>query len=505
MSRLKVIIASAFLLIFPRVAAAEAQPDVMWVVTDGSTSFDLPPYAKSTARWKWQAAHADPRELARMKVEAARVVYGARQREFLAGRGTLEFFFQASMNLLESERAVAGSEAEQIIALEKHWARVRMCEDFNHWRFETNRIPIQDYMQSKHERLRAEIWLIEAIARNGKRPNMEGTHADWVAANPLDSRVKATAQYAEVMPDLVVGGELPSSVELAPQVAGGAAHDFNVKQLARARFEASGANMQELAKAKVEAAQVAYQAREREFMAGRGTQDFLFAASLALLESERAASDNNFDQQAALERYCARATLFYDVNNGRFEAGRIPIQDRADAKYKLLEGELWFADPGAKSGKVAVGGVLRAPQVHRSPTESPEFADWTHPLSNPLGSREFARAKFEAMSTDARTLALEKFYAANVALGGRFKEFLAGRGSLDFFLAPSLHLMESELALRDDKPSQVAAIERHWLQEKFAENLNWERYAAARIPIQDCAGSLHDRLKIELRLIEAKK
>jgi hypothetical protein len=307
------------------------------------------------------------------------------------------------------------------------------------------------------------------------------------------------------MPDLVVGGELPSSVELAPQFAGGAPHDFNVKQLAQARFEASGANMQELAKAKVEAAQVAYQAREREFMAGRGTQDFLFAASLALLESERAASDNNIDQQAALERYCARATLFYDVNNGRFEAGRIPIQDRADAKYKLLEGELWLADAGAKSGKVAVGGVLCAPQVHRRLTEPPEISDWIHPLTDPLGCREFARAKFEATSTDAKTLALEKFYAANVALGGRFKEFLAGRGSLDFLLDTSLHLMESELALRDDKASHVAAIERHWLQCKLAEDIDWERYVARRIPIQDCAWSMYERLKAELRLIEAKK
>jgi hypothetical protein len=511
MSRLKVVIASAFLLIFPRVAAAEAQPDVMWVVTYGYILFDLPPYEKSITRWKWQAAHADPRELARMRVEAARVVYAARQREFLAGRGTLEFLSQASLNLLESERAVAGSEAEQIIALEKHWALVRMCEDLNRWRYAANRIPIQDYMRSKYERLRAEIWLIEATARSGKRSNTEGTHADWVAANPLDSRLKATAQNAEMIPDLVVA-ELPSTAELATlgqqlltKVAGGAPHDFNVKQLAQARFDANGATLEELTRAKVKAAQVVEGAREREFLSGRGDQDFLFAASLALLDSERVAADNAIDQQAALERYCARANLFYDVNRERFEVGRLSIRDVADARYKHLESQIWLAEGSAKSGKVAVGGVLCAPQVHRRPTEPPEFADWTHPMADPLESREFARAKFEAMSTDARTLAQEKFYAANASLGYRFMEFLAGRGTLDFLVDTSRRLMESELALRDDKASHVAAIERHWLQCKLAEDINWERYVARRILIQDCAGSLHDRLKVELRLIEAKK
>jgi hypothetical protein len=508
MSGVKQVVASAFL-IFASAGAGQAEPDEVWEITYGFTSFDVPPHDLSTARWKWQAAHADPRELAKSKVEAARILYAARQYEFLRGRSTLQFFLQASLNLFEAERAVAASEAEQLIALNRYWARARMAEDVNRWRYLANKIQIYDYMQSKYERLRAEMWLVEARAMSAK--GMEGTYADWVSGNPLDSRATPTSPTGEV-PDLAVNGELPNSAQLGAlgqqllaQVAPDTPYDFSQKQLAQAAFEVNDANPRELAKAMVEAAQIAYGGREKEFLAGRGTLDFLLSASRELLAAERLASDNAIDQQAALERYCALATFFYDVSKERFEAGRVPIQDCADTNYKLLEGELWLADIRAKSRKPAIGGVLRAPQMQKPETNWPQCSLVPDVPAHPLESREFARAKFEAMSTDAKALARERYYAANVGLGARFKEFLAGRGTLDFLLDSSLRVMEAQLALSDNKVSQLAAIERHWIQTMLAEDINWGRYAASRIPIQDCAWTMYERLKVELRLAEAKK
>jgi hypothetical protein len=442
----------------------------------------LPP--ELLAQFAWEAVHADPRELARLKVEAARLVSWARQKEFLAGRGVLDFTLEASLNLLEAERAASGSEAEQLMAFEKHWARTKMIEDFNQMRYERQRIPIQDHMQSKYERLRGEIWLIEARARSGKGPNYEGTLVDAVVVDPLDLdaawNVQSMAQDAD-RPALGLG----------------------VKPLAQWRFQVNGAKLKELAGAKLEAAQIIFQEREKEFLQGRGTLDFLLEAALRLLQEELAASNTELDRQAALESYCVRAQLFFDINKERFDSARIPIQDLAETKYRLLEGEIWLAEARAKSGRPAIGGDVRAPQtlwrLYDRPGEKP------HVVGDPLESRDLARAQFEAVSTDPKALAHAKLDTARIAFEARVKEFLQGRGTLDFVLEASVRGIESELAQSDNLADRLAALERNWTQKKIGEIIAQERFESGRIPVQEYAGTVYERLKAEIRLIDAKK
>ena len=433
----------------------------------------LPP--KMLARLAWEAVHADPRDLARSKVEAARLVSGARQKEFLAGRGTLDYILESSRNLLESERAASGSAATQLIALERHWARTKMIEDVNNTRHEAKRIPIQDYMQSKYERLGAEISLIEARVKSGKALNMQGTYADVVAIDPLDADLAWEAQQ-----------ETPAAA---------AALGFSAKWLAQWRFEVGGANLVELAKAKLDAAKTVYEAREKEFMSGRGT--FLLEASLRLLEAERSVGDTEIEQQAALEGYCARAQQFEAINRKRFDSSRIPIQDWAETRYRLLEGEIWLAQARAKSGKAAIGGGIRAAM--------PLPGEKSHFIGDPLESRDWARAEFEAMSTDPSALVRAKLDAARIAFGARVKEFLRGSGTLDFVLESSLRVIDSELAQTDNQVDRLAALERHWTQKKIGEIIAVERFESGRIPVQDCAAAVYGRLKAEIRLAEARK
>src|SRR5262245_13088585 len=63
--------------------------------------------AKETAKAKFAALHADPKELAKLRLEVARGIFDARQREFMAGRGTLEFLLRDSERCLEAELALA--------------------------------------------------------------------------------------------------------------------------------------------------------------------------------------------------------------------------------------------------------------------------------------------------------------------------------------------------------------------------------------------------------------
>ena len=80
----------------------------------------------------------------------------------MAGRGTLSFFLSSSERLLEAERALSDKKADQVVAIESHWKRMRQIEKVNEERFDAGRIPIQDVLQSRFYRLQAEIRLERA-------------------------------------------------------------------------------------------------------------------------------------------------------------------------------------------------------------------------------------------------------------------------------------------------------------------------------------------------------
>ena len=108
-------------------------------------------------------------------------------------------------------------------------------------------------------------------------------------------------------------------------------------------------NLHALLKERVEAAKTEVQARTREFEAGKGTLDFLIAASRRLLVAEWELSDKKEDQFAALKAHFDRMKAAEDLNQERFGAGRIAVQDLQQTKYYRLEAEIWLEK--AKMGK----------------------------------------------------------------------------------------------------------------------------------------------------------
>jgi outer membrane protein TolC len=108
-------------------------------------------------------------------------------------------------------------------------------------------------------------------------------------------------------------------------------------------------NLRALLKERVEAAKTEVQARTREFEAGKGILDFLIAASRRLLVAEWELSDKKEDQLAALKAHFDRMKAAEDLNQERFGAGRIAVQDLQQTKYYRLEAEIWLEK--AKMGK----------------------------------------------------------------------------------------------------------------------------------------------------------
>ncbi|HLJ96096.1 MAG TPA: RNA polymerase sigma factor [Gemmataceae bacterium] len=121
--------------------------------------------------------------------------------------------------------------------------------------------------------------------------------------------------------------------------------DYKIRRI----LEASklDTRFKELMKNRIDAAKTELKARYREFCAGRGTLDILFGASRRLLEAERDLTPRKADQVAAWETHLQRMQDIYAINLARFEAGRISIQDLAQADFYRLDAEIGLEDAKA--------------------------------------------------------------------------------------------------------------------------------------------------------------
>jgi hypothetical protein len=80
----------------------------------------------------------------------------------MAGRGSQEWLIPASLRLLEAERSLSEKKADQVVALENHWKRMKVLEEVYQERFEAGRVPIAHLSQVKFSRIQAQIWLERA-------------------------------------------------------------------------------------------------------------------------------------------------------------------------------------------------------------------------------------------------------------------------------------------------------------------------------------------------------
>jgi hypothetical protein len=90
----------------------------------------------------------------------------------------------------------------------------------------------------------------------------------------------------------------------------------------------------------LEAIKTEWDARHKEFLAGRGTQDITLSSAKRLLNAQLEVSSTRAERLAAYEEYLERMKEYEKINNARFGAGRIPIQDKAQADYERLDAEI---------------------------------------------------------------------------------------------------------------------------------------------------------------------
>ena len=272
--------------------------------------------SKEFARAKLEASLADPKVLAEPKLEAGQFAYIGRYYEFLAGRGTLDVMLKASQAWLQDELALSADNNQRIAALEREWESAWMTDWANDVRYQAGRIPIQDLLQSRYNRLLAQIRLIQAAA--GMKTSFPLQGGTWFS---FDCAAKASYGVP-----------------------------YDLKRLAKAKIEALPGDIQRLIREKLIAIRGQYEAREQEFQQGRGTLDILLEASRNLLAAQREAGE---DETTILRAYWERSVLIEAVNKRRYAENRIPIQDymqsvhaRASAENEWLRASRRLKDGG---------------------------------------------------------------------------------------------------------------------------------------------------------------
>jgi hypothetical protein len=407
----------------------------------------IPRDSQYLARAKREALHPRFDVLTREKVEDLYWAYQSRRLEFLAGRGTLDLCLAGTIRLRAAELAVAGTENERLAAYERCWFFNKEIEDVNEARYKAGRIPIQDYLQSKHGLLRATIELVQA----GK--------ANEHAFRP-------------------VGFALPAYSEMSLQ------------SLAKAKAALASADLPALTRSMAEAARGAYEARWREFLTGRGTLDILLEASVHWLDSERAVYGDKADPVAFAERRVVLMALIDAENRERHAHGRIPIQDYLQAHFYLLDAELELL-----AAKTA--GPSQPGSASRVGPRAPHFL-------TDFDLKQAAKVLREATHANRRELIRARSESARGEWAARRQEFLAGRGTLDIALHASLRRLYADLARSDGPQERVAAFEANWVFMKEAEEVNRSRSDAGRIPTKEYLETRYYRLEAEQWLAEAR-
>jgi RNA polymerase sigma factor (sigma-70 family) len=97
-----------------------------------------------------------------------------------------------------------------------------------------------------------------------------------------------------------------------------------------------------------------------------------------------------------------------------------------------------------------------------------------------------------------------RFDAVNTEAECRWKEYCAGRGTLDILESSSRRLLEAELALSSNKADHVAAWESQLQRTHQIYLINLDRYNAGRISRQDFEQSNYCQLDAEIGLERAK-
>jgi hypothetical protein len=115
------------------------------------------------------------------------------------------------------------------------------------------------------------------------------------------------------------------------------------RDLAAHRFEASRADVKELARKRIEVLQQAHLARMEEYAAGRGTLDAFLEVQQRLAAARQPLVRKANVNREALEDLWRSAWFAESLSRLRYEAGQVRAADYLHARYARLDAEVKLA------------------------------------------------------------------------------------------------------------------------------------------------------------------
>jgi hypothetical protein len=125
------------------------------------------PGAKEVAKSAFAAGQADLRDLAVARRDTARIGYRELMEEYRAGAPF--DLLETARQLLDAELAILDDPAERLAAVERYWGQMWMAEEIVQAQFKVGRVGLADWMQSRRQRLDAEIRMREAEDKMKKK------------------------------------------------------------------------------------------------------------------------------------------------------------------------------------------------------------------------------------------------------------------------------------------------------------------------------------------------
>jgi hypothetical protein len=407
---------------------------------------------KLWAKAKAQAIRTDILQLRRQRVEALEEQFDARFKHFLAGQGSLDFLQEALVRLKEAEEALAETNADRLTAVEKLWLFQWKVYAINEARFNSGKIVHQDLMRSLYDLRDTELMLVEAWVRNGRQCATGLSFGAMIFEDERHSKILLQAKRR--------------ALNTPP------------RQLAEERLAAANEEWSDL---------------YSEYVAGHLPLDTVFESEQRWAKAQLALLTDEADRTAVRERLWRQAFEIERLNLRRGESGRIDIQYYMASRVRRLTAQI---DWRPAHSPIPNGGPTFRPGTPRTQGRWEETAKSL--LVTP-------RDLQEVWATESSQLMKERTIAAELEVDARFKEFVAGRGTLDYLLRSSVRLVEAKEAVATTPQERLNARELHWQLTWVMERITQARFEAGKVAVQDLAASREYRLEAEIKWLELRK
>ena len=205
--------------------------------------------------------------------------------------------------------------------------------------------------------------------------------------------------------------------------------------------------------------------RLKEYLAGRGTLDRLLQCASEIMDAERIVAKNPLERVAACQAQVDRVLPVYEIVRQRYEAGKVPTQDLAQATgaYESARAQLTMERGAALVSKPAVA---------------------TLPSSKILLDELVAAAKAEWEA--------------------RLNDYNAGRGTPTLMLACSKRLKDAELKKASSPEGRLIALKQHLDRLRVLINIAKARFEAGKLVYADMLEVSYARTEAQLELAEAE-